>query len=126
MKRLKTFENFKNTMVEQIFTSDYDKEIGNIFKQIQDTYSSNNIKASNDGLGTIEYNIGGTKIEVRDDAFFAIPGYTLKINGKDIDCSFILNKKIYNYLHRKLKEKEKSKILNDISEVGRDSGKYNL
>jgi len=125
MKKLKTFEAFKDTMVGQIFTSDYEDSISKIFEEIKNTYSTNNLSYDY-GSGYIVYDLDGSKIEVRDDTFFAIPGYTIKVNGKEIECSYLLNRKIYKYLNNKWKEKEKEEISSSISDIGRSSNKYNL
>lgn len=128
MKKIKTFENFKNTMIGNIFTSDFDKSINDIFQEIKNDFDFNNISGGplEKYDGFIEYNLNGTKIQVRDDTFFAIPGYTIMINDEDIKCSYLEARKMYNFLIKKWKEKEKEDVNLNLTDLGRASKKYNL
>jgi len=127
MEKLKKFESFKDTMVGGIFTSDFDEEIKSIFNEIKDNYDSKNLFGSPfKDEGFIGYKLDDRTVEVRDDMFFGIPGYKIKINEINVDCSYLLNKKIYKYLNNKWKENEKSETSFNISKLGSSSHKYNL
>jgi len=121
MKHLKTFERFNNTMIGSIFNSDYDKYINSLFKRIKDTFDINNLSLIDDGLGTLKYRIEETSsfngfidLEVRDDTFFAIPGYTLMIDNEKIDCSYLVSRKVYKFLKSEFDKIDKLKKINNL------------
>ena len=67
-------------------------------------------------MGTIQYIMdNGDILSVRDDTFFAIPGYTIKINDDEIDSSFLLSRKIYNFFKKKRDMKYKEEDLYNVN-----------
>ena len=118
MKRLQTFENFKNTLVGSIFSSDFDKSIDRIFQKIKETFDPTNLSGKPDKSGAVIYNLNGTIIEAANipgpagPAFN--PGYEIKIDGEKINCSFLLGYKICKFLLRKWKIKETERINSDL------------
>lgn len=109
----------EDSMLGKIFTSDYDNILNKLFLDIKNNFNINKLIDIEDGMGTIEYTIdNGDILSVRDDTFFAIPGYTIKINNDEIDCSFLLGRKIYNFLKKKrdikYKEQDLLKVKKDM------------
>lgn len=137
MKYLKEFENywttdsnrnFNESMISSIFTSDYDESIKKLFKEIKDNFDIKKLSYDK-GDGSFIYYFDGLKIKSRDDMFFAIPGYTLEIDGENIKCSYLIARKICNFFKKKWKLKNKENVDKfnlKISELGRSSNKYNL
>jgi len=108
LKEYKEFEGIENTMIGQIFTSKYDNILKKIFDEMVNDYNQSNLSDAKDGLGSIKYKLkNGDIITATDDSFFAIPGYTIKINDENIECSFLIAQKIYNFLKPKRDEKYK-------------------
>lgn len=109
-------EGIKDTMVGKIFTSDYDEGLNKLFLDIKANFNDDNLIDIEDGMGTIQYKMdNGDVLSVRDDAFFSIPGYTIKINDDELNSSFLLSRKIYNFLKKKRDIKYKEKDLNKSS-----------
>lgn len=105
-------EGIKDTMVGKIFTSDYDEGLNKLFLDIKNNFNDDNLIDIEDGMGTIQYKMdNGDFLSVRDDTFFAIPGYTIKINDDELDSSFLISRKIYNFLKKKRDIKYKEKDL---------------
>lgn len=108
LKEYKEFEGIENTMISQIFTSKYDNILKKIFDEMVNDYRQSNLSDAKDGLGSIKYKLkNGDIITATDDSFFAIPGYTIKINDENIECSFLIARKIYNFLKPKRDQKYK-------------------
>lgn len=126
-KYIDTFKNFeksklnegiKDTMVGKIFTSNYEDIVDKIFNELKNQFDFENLIDSNDGMGSIEYRLkNGDFLTVRDDTFFAIPGYTVKINDDEIECSYLSGRKLYKYLKNKRDEKYKK---SDLDKVEKD------
>ena len=109
-------EGIKDTMVGKIFTSDYDGGLNKLFLDIKNNFNSDNLIDVGDGMGTIQYIMdNGDILSVRDDTFFAIPGYTIKINDDEIDSSFLLSRKIYNFFKKKRDMKYKEEDLYNVN-----------
>ena len=117
-EKSKINEGIKDTMVGQIFTSNYEDIVNKIFRELKNEFDIENLTDNNDGLGSIEYQLkNGDVLTVRDDTFFAIPGYTVKINDDDIECSYLSARKLYKYLKNKRDEKYKK---SDLDKVEKD------
>ena len=109
-------EGIKDTMVGKIFTSDYDEGLNKIFLDIKNNFNNDNLIDIEDGIGTIEYTMdNGDVLSVRDDTFFSIPGYTIKINDDELDSSFLISRKIYNFLKKKRDIKYKEEELYKVN-----------
>ena len=109
-------EGIKDTMVGKIFTSDYDGGLNKLFLDIKNNFNSDNLIDVGDEMGTIQYIMdNGDILSVRDDTFFAIPGYTIKINDDEIDSSFLLSRKIYNFFKKKRDMKYKEEDLYNVN-----------
>ena len=117
-EKSKLNEGIKDTMIGQIFTSNYDNIIDKIFDELKSDFNFENLIDSNDGLGSIKYQLkNGDILTVRDDTFFAIPGYTVEINDDDVECSYLSARKLYKYLKNKRDEKYKK---SDLDKVEKD------
>ena len=109
-------EGIKDTMVGKIFTSDYDGGLNKLFLDIKNNFNSDNLIDVGDEMGTIQYIMdNGDILSVRDDTFFAIPGYTIKINDDEIDSSFLLSRNIYNFFKKKRDMKYKEEDLYNVN-----------
>jgi len=87
-------------MVGKIFTSDGDETVNKILNEIKYSFDPESMMNIWDGVGSIYYRLkNGETLLVRDDMFFAIPGYTVEVDGKKIDCSFLSARKLYNHLN---------------------------
>ncbi len=142
MKRIKSINEYFNSDVKinnalkenlftDIFTSDYDETIETLLKKIEIDFNEENLTSESDY--EFEYNFNGVIFLVSDDMFFAIPGYSVKIDGEDIKCSYRIArnafrflKKKYNVIKKRNKKQHISKLNNDISDVGINLNKYNL
>jgi hypothetical protein len=117
-EKSKLNEGIKDTMVGQIFTSNYEYIVDKIFNELKNQFDFENLIDSNDGMGSIEYRLkNGDVLTVRDDTFFAIPGYTVKVNDDEIECSYLSGRKLYKYLKNKRDEKYKK---SDLDKVEKD------
>jgi len=91
---------------KQIITSPYDEEIKKLFNDLKNEFNINNLIYPNNGIDDLKYEMNnGDIILIRDDMFFAIPGYNININGEDIEASYYLIRKIYRFLKNKFKNK---------------------
>lgn len=114
-------EGIKDTMVGKIFTSDYDEGLNKLFLDIKNNFNDDNLIDIEDGMGTIEYTMdNGDVLSVRDDTFFSIPGYTIKINDDELDSSFLISRKIYNFLKKKRDIKYKERDLYKVNKEKED------
>jgi hypothetical protein len=117
-EKFKLNEGIKDTMVGQIFTSNYEDIVDKIFNELKNEFDFENLIDSNDGMGSIEYRLNnGDVLTVRDDTFFGIPGHTVKINDDEIECSYLSGRKLYKYLKNKRDEKYKK---SDLDKVEKD------
>jgi hypothetical protein len=86
-------------MVGKIFTFDQDETVNKILNEIKYSFDPESVLDIYDGMGSIYYRIkSGETLLVRDDMFFAIPGYTVEVDGKKIECSFLSARKLYNHI----------------------------
>jgi len=128
-RKFKLNEGIKDTMVGQIFTSNYEDIVDKIFNELKNEFDFGNLIDSNDGMGSIEYRLKNDDVlTVRDDTFFAIPGYTVKINDDEIECSYSSGRKLYKYLKNKRDEKYKKSDLDKIEkdEINKERGRFLL
>lgn len=108
-------EGIKDTMIGKIFTSDYDENLNKLLSDIKNNFNDDNLIDIEDGMGTIKYTMdNGDVLSVRDDTFFSIPGYTIKINDDELDASFLISRKFYNFLKQKRDIKYKERDLYKI------------
>ncbi len=120
-------EGIKDTMVGQIFTSHYEDIVDKIFSELKNEFDFENLIDSNDDMGSIEYKLkNGDILTVRDDTFFAIPGYTVKINDDEIECSYLSGRKLYKYLKNKRDEKYKKSDLDKVEKYRNNKEKERL
>lgn len=112
-----------NQFNEGIFISECDGIVRGIFDRIKDRFDIENLTICSDGYGSLLYELeetdsesGFIKMKVSDTEFMGIPGYILKIDDREIDCSFFLKRKVYSYLSKKWSEKEKMKKRADKDE----------
>ena len=128
-EKSKLNEGIKDTMVGQIFTSNYEDIVNKIFNELKNEFDFENLIDSNDGMGSIEYRLkNGDVLTVRDDTFFAIPGYTVKINDDEIECSYLSGRKLYKYLKNKRDEKYRKSDLDKIEQdrINKDKERLSL
>ena len=119
-------EGIKDTMVGKIFTSDYDEGLNKLFLDIKNNFNDDNLIDIEDGMGTIEYTMdNGDVLSVRDDTFFSIPGYTIKINDDELDSSFLISRKIYKFLKEKRDIKYKERDLYKVNKEKEDKLRKN-
>ncbi len=113
---IKNFEKFNEAMFTDVFKTDYDETLKNLFNKIKLTFNLDNLIDLNDVNGTIQYNLDGVKIGVRDRTFFGMPGYNIRVDGENIESSFFLTRKIYKFLKSKrdIKYKESDKLKVDL------------
>jgi len=85
-----------------IFKTKDDKYIQTLFDDIKNTFDSSNISIN---YHTITYNHNSNIIEVEygEPDFEVVGSYDLKINNENINCSYLLKRKIYNFLKNKIK-----------------------
>jgi hypothetical protein len=105
-----------------------DTMVGKILNEIKYSFVPESMIDIEDGMGSIQYRLkNGYTLLVREDMTryrtrlgnftFEIPGYTVEVDGKKIDCSFLSARKLYNHLNdyvqkiKKLKEGPEGELL---------------
>jgi len=105
-------------IIGKIFTSDQDKTVNKIFNEIKYSFDPESVldideQWWNERHSTIQYRLkNGDTLRVRDvtyvgSIFSVLPRYTVEVDGKKIDCSFLYAKKLYDHLDdyvRKMKK----------------------
>lgn len=125
MNNLKTFEGFN------IFNSKHDKYLEEILDTIKDTFDSNNLSYDEDvsaksGITTKGYEyrmeetdspLGYINIIVRYTGPSLVSSFILIVNNEDIDCSYMMARKFYNFFKSMWKIKENEKKQATISKL---------
>jgi len=122
--------NFKEYCLnESMFHGDFDEDVKKIFTKIQNNFNLDDLEYDseiygyryrNEDLEFIVSKIDKDTLSYRDlfsrsKGFGFVDNYKIWINKDEIDCSFRLSKKIYNFFKNSMKKNDKKETIKKLS-----------
>lgn len=124
MKNIKRWKEFNEAVWPlSIFTSEYDKQVKDIFDKIKNGFDPEELKISGSGFNyrMEETSSDSGYVNIRAWDCMGIHVYlyigTTGEPDEEIPCSSILARKIYNFLKNKYLEMKKSKKLDILNKI---------